>query len=184
MGLRAKNTQFQCRGGFNNFVTIIYQQSFFSTHQESEINWLWRFAFKSGQTLLKNNHYSFYLEKYKFDFISRLSLTCDWIQGSINDVSKRRQNVQIPFQRNEKFFSKCVQVNDVIALVEVVRVGPFTHVRPVDVDLRVDGDYLETFHQHFTSRFCSDILSKKKIINPNCNQRKAAQNTFVQKSCS
>jgi hypothetical protein len=39
------------------------------------------------------------------------------------------------------------------------------------------------FYQHFMSSFCTKILSPK-ITNPNCKHIKAAQKTFVQKSCS
>jgi len=38
------------------------------------------------------------------------------------------------------------------------------------------------FHRYFTSSFCADILSTKKITKPNCKYRKAAQSTFVQKA--
>jgi hypothetical protein len=36
------------------------------------------------------------------------------------------------------------------------------------------------FHQHFTCPFCANIFAQK-ITKPNCNLRKFAQNTLVQK---
>ncbi len=39
------------------------------------------------------------------------------------------------------------------------------------------------FHQHFMSSFCAKILLPK-ITNPNCKHVKAAQKTFIRKSCS
>jgi hypothetical protein len=79
-----------------------------------------------------------------YDVIINRPLTCNWVQGSINDVSVGRQNVQIPLQRDGKVLSEGVQVNGVIALVAVVEVGTFTDVRSVNVELGVDGNDLSS----------------------------------------